>query len=211
MLYAPMVGLLLSVTLGAQGNGDQPAASPPPSGPRIAAERVGAEYAAANEPDADTVRVRRKAVHLSEAYEFRRKVHMLASYATIPLFVAEYAAGEQLMKGSGAASWARDYHSFGAGAIATLFGVNTVTGALNWWETRDQTEGRTWRTVHSVLMLAADAGFVATGALAEESDEGFGTRGRVGNQSRTHRAVAITSMSVATVSYLMMLKPLRRD
>ena len=84
-----------------------------------------------------------------------------------------------------------------------------MTGALNWWETRDQTDGRTWRTVHSALMLLADAGFVVTGALAGDSEGGFNGSG--GDQRKKHRAAAVASMSVATVSYLMMLKPLRRD
>ncbi len=47
-------------------------------------------------------------------------------------------------------------------------------------------------------MLGADAGFVATGMLAPNKE------GEGGNRS-THRAVAYTSMGVATVSYLMML------
>lgn len=58
-------------------------------------------------------------------------------------------------------------------------------------------------------MLAADAGFVATGMLAPESEhESFNGVLRAeggGNSRSTHRTVAITSMGVATVSYLMML------
>jgi hypothetical protein len=51
---------------------------------------------------------------------------------------------------------------------------------------------------HGFMMLAADAGFVATGLLAPSED------GSSGNRS-AHRAVAITSMSIATASYLFML------
>ena len=175
-------------------------------GPRAESLRVGARTL-----EFDTTRVRRKAVRLSEAYDFRRKVHKWASVATIPLFVAEYAAGDQLIKkGRNAPGWARDYHGVGAGAIAGLFGINTLTGGLNWWETRNQTEGRAWRTAHSVLMLLADAGFVATGALAESEggDSPWATpSGNTGNQNKTHRTVAVASMSVATISYLMMLLP----
>ena len=169
-------------------------------GPRVDALRVGAGVAAP-----DTTRPRRKAFRLSEAYGTRLKIHKLASYATLPLFVAEYAAGDQLYKyGSAAPSWAVSSHGVLAGAVAGLFAVNTVTGSLNWWETRGQTDGRTWRTVHSALMLLADAGFVATGVLADEAEESGDTR-------KLHRTVAISSMSVALVSYVMMLKPLRRD
>jgi len=186
------------------GVGGQEAGGPGGPGPRMDAWRVGAGAV-----EADSTKPRRKAVRLSEAYAVRRQVHKLASFATIPLFVAEYVAGEQLIKkGRRDAGWAGDYHGVGAGVIAGLFGVNTLTGGLNWWETRNQTDGRTWRTVHTALMLLADAGFVATGALASD---GEGPSGNQGNQNRTHRAVAIGSMSVATVSYLMMLKPLRRD
>jgi uncharacterized membrane protein YidH (DUF202 family) len=153
----------------------------------------------------DTTKVRRKAFRLSEAYAFRVRVHKVASYATLPLFVAEYAAGDQLFKKSDAApAWARSSHGVLAGGVAGLFAINTLTGSLNWWETRSQEDGRTWRTVHSALMLLADAGFAATGALAEEAEESQANR-------KLHRSVAVTSMSVAAVSYLMMLKPLRRD
>jgi len=174
------------------------------SGPRVETWRVGVGAVAP-----DTIKPRRKAVRLSEAYEFRVKVHRWASYATVPLFVAEYAAGDQLLKkGRDASGWAGNFHGFGAGAIATLFGVNTLTGGLNWWETRHQTEGRAWRTTHSALMLLADAGFVVTGALAGDSEGGFSTGG---DQRKRHRDAAVASMSVATVSYLMMLKPFRKD
>ena len=50
---------------------------------------------------------------------------------------------------------------------------------------------------HGIMMLGADAGFVATAMLAPGDDGG-------GNRS-THRAVAITSMGVATASYVFML------
>ena len=58
-----------------------------------------------------------------------------------------------------------------ATAVAGLFGVNTITGSLNWWETRAQPGGRTWRTAHAALMLLADAGFTATGLLADEAED----------------------------------------
>lgn len=181
----------------AAGAGDSTAVRP---GPRVDALRVGAGVVAP-----DTTKPRRKAFRLSEAYETRLKIHKLASYVTLPLFVAEYAAGDQLMKkGSAAPAWARSSHGALAGGVAGLFAINTVTGGLNLWETRSQPDGRAWRTVHSVLMLLADAGFVATGALADQAEGS-------GDKRRLHKTVAITSMSVAMASYAMMLKPLRRD
>jgi hypothetical protein len=206
MIVGAVLALLFSSGAGGQGTGGPRTVRP---GPRVEVSRVGV---GADVPD--TIRTRRKAVRLSEAYEFRKSVHKLASYATLPLFVAEYAAGEQLItKGRSAPGWARDFHGVGAAAIAGLFGINTVTGGLNWWETRNQTEGRTWRTVHSVLMLLSDAGFIATGALANGSEGGrFSTyQGQSQNQNQKHKAMAVGSMSIATISYLMMLRPLRRD
>jgi hypothetical protein len=213
MSIGTLLALVVSVSVGGQPSATvQDTPDIPRPGPRVEGQRIGVGASlGVSAGDADTVRTRRKAVHLSEQYEFRRKVHKLASYATLPLFAAEYAAGEQLLKGSDAAGWASGYHSFGAGAIAVLFGVNTLTGGLNWWETRGQTEGRTWRTVHSMLMLAADAGFVATGALAGDSEDGFGRSNTLTDQRKKHRNMAVASMSVASLSYIMMLKPIRRD
>ncbi|MHB1313387.1 MAG: hypothetical protein ACYC3L_15325 [Gemmatimonadaceae bacterium] len=151
------------------------------------------------------MRVRRKAFQVSEAYGTRLKIHRVASYATLPLFVAEYAAGDQLFRKSNAApQWAKSSHGALASVVAGLFAVNTVTGGLNWWETRGQPGGRNWRTVHAALELLADAGFAATGMLANEAEQS-------GDKRRLHRTVAVTSMSVATLGYLIMLKPLRRD
>lgn len=192
-----MVTSALLALIIAAGAGDSTAGRP---GPLVDAWRVGAGAVAP-----DTTRPRRKAVRLSEAYATRLRIHKLASFATLPLFVAEYAAGDQLIKkGSAAPAWARSSHGALAGVIGGLFAVNTVTGGLNWWETRHQTGGRTWRTVHSALMLLADAGFAATGALADEAEGSNDKR-------KLHRTVAVTSMSVATLSYVMMLKPIRRD
>lgn len=197
MVAAAVVALLLA------GIGGEPVANGPGSrgpGPRLEAARVGIDLSAP-----DTVKPRRRAVRLSEAYRTRLRIHKVASYAMLPLFAAQYAAGDQLYKkGSAAPDWAQNSHGLLAAGVAGLFTLNTITGGLNWWETRRQEKGRTWRTVHAVLMLAADAGFTATGLLAEDAEES-------GDDRRLHRTVALTSISVATASYLMMLKPLRRD
>jgi hypothetical protein len=68
-------------------------------------------------------------------------------------------------------------------------------------EARKDPNRRTLRLAHGLLMLAADGGFVATGLLAPHRHrDGFYT----GNFS-LHRGIALTSMGVATASYLMML------
>lgn len=197
MITAAAVALLLA------GAVDDPVANGPGSrgpGPRLESARVGIELSAP-----DTVKPRRRAVRLSEAYTTRLRIHKVASYTMLPLFAVQYAAGDQLFKkGSAAPDWAQNSHGLLAGGIAGLFALNTITGGLNWWETRRQEEGRAWRTTHAALMLLADAGFTATGLLAEDAEDSGGDR-------RLHRTVALTSIGVATVSYVMMLKPFQRD
>lgn len=197
MIAAAAAALILAAGV---GGADAARADSAGRGPRVEAARIGFELAAS-----DSTKPRRRAVRLSEAYHQRLRIHKLASYAMLPMFAFEYAAGNQLIqKSSAAPAWAVNLHGPVATGIAALFTVNSVTGGLNWWETRNQESGRTWRTVHSALMMAAEAGFVATGALADRAENSLDDR-------KLHRTVAITSMSIATASYLMMLKPLRRD
>ena len=154
MFTGAVCALILAVGAGT------PAAGGP--GPRMDALRV-----ACGRTSPDTIRPRRKALRLSEAYETRLFIHRVASYVTLPLFVGEYVVGDQLIKatqrGEVTAPGTRTVHRVLAGSIAGLFAINTVTGGLNWWETRGQPDGRAWRTAHAALMLLADAGFVATG------------------------------------------------
>ena len=115
--------------------------------------------------EADTTpRRRRKAIEVSDWYERRLRIHRYGAYATIPLFVFQAAAGNELyQKGSGADAWARNGHRVGATALATVFSVNTVTGLWNLWDSRAAPQGRTRRTIHALLMLASDAGFTYAG------------------------------------------------
>jgi hypothetical protein len=145
---------------------------------------------------------RRRAVTYSDAYLLRRKIHKYASFATVPLFISEIAVGQKLFHGGGSESL-RSVHSGLAAGIAVLFGVNSVTGVWNLWEGRKDPNGRGKRMFHGILMLAADAGFVATGALApgEHEDGRWGTSG---DRRSAHRTVAFTSMGVAAFGYLYM-------
>lgn len=148
---------------------------------------------------------RQHAVQLSDGYYTRLKIHKIASYATIPLFVAQYAAGQELYQnGSEAASWAKNLHGPLAAAIGGLFVVNTVTGAWNMVEAWKIPEGRARRTIHSALMLVAGAGMVAVASSAPGGGYGESEGGEGGNAT-THKNLAIASMSVALGSYLMML------
>lgn len=144
---------------------------------------------------------RRHAVEYSDWYYKRLTIHKVASYTTIPLFVTEYVLGDKLYDGT-ASSSTRSAHQAVATGIGVLFGVNTVTGVWNLWESRHESEGRARRTTHALLMLAADAGFVATASLAPDGeDDSFESNSD--DRSR-HRAVALTSMGVSLASYLMM-------
>jgi hypothetical protein len=146
-----------------------------------------------------------QSVEYSDWYERRLTIHKWASYTTLPLFAFQYVAGSELYdESSDAPAWARNGHGVAATGIVALFGVNTVTGVWNLWDARKDPAGRKTRTTHAVLMLVADAGFAATGMLAEKAE-------RSADNRRIHRTIAISSMSVATVSYLMMLPPFRRD
>ncbi len=146
---------------------------------------------------------RPRAFEYSDAYLLRAKIHKYASFATLPLFVAQFAVGQKLYGGNGSDS-TRSAHTALAAGTGVLFGVNTITGAWNLYDARKDPNRKTRRTLHGILMLVADAGFVATGVLAPEHEEGGGVE--PGGVSRsTHRTIALSAMGVATVSYLIML------
>ena len=152
----------------------------------------------------DTVRKpRAKAYTYSDNYYWRLKWHKRLSWAMLPLFAASYFSGNEILQASEesreAASWATNIHGPAATGSAILFSANTITGGMNLWEGRKDPNGRTRRIVHSVLFITASAGFVYAGtALANDAEQS--------NDKRLqHRNVAIASMSVATLSWLVML------
>ncbi len=132
----------------------------------------------------------------SDGYEVRAKVHKYASYLTLPLFAGQYLLGRKLDEGRAPES-VRATHAALATTMVGLFGVNTVTGVWNAIEGRKNPNGFRRRLAHSLLMLASDAGFVATGLLAPTNDGG-------GNRDR-HKQLAIGSIGAATAGYLLML------
>ena len=81
-----------------------------------------------------------------------------------------------------------------------LFAVNTTTGVWNLIEARKDPNHRGRRLAHGLLMLGADVGFLATAALGPSSEHGFSQ-----DSASTHRAVAFTSIGMATAGYLIML------
>jgi len=146
-----------------------------------------------------TVHKRRKAVVLSDAAILRLRIHRYASYTVIPLFALQAIAGNQLLQADNGGverpGWAKGAHSFGAAAIGTVFAVNTITGVWSLYDQRANTDGRTLRWVHSILMLASDAGFTYTGiTLAEDAKRSSSNRDQ-------HRNWAYASIGTALVGY----------
>lgn len=147
----------------------------------------------------DAAEQRTQAVQYSDSYNTRRKIHMIASFATLPLFAGQYITGQKLYDGNFTDS-TKNWHGFFAGGVATLFAVNSVTGVWNMIEARHDPNGKTRRMVHGILMLGADAGFVAAGLMAPGDHEDGG-----GSSKSAHRTVALTSIGMASVSYVYML------
>jgi hypothetical protein len=153
-----------------------------------------------DEPQAATPRP--VAIEYGEGYELRAKIHKYASFATLPLFATEVALGQSLYNDSSRDS-RRGAHAAVGAAIGGLFAVNSVTGVWNMWASRNDPHGRTLRLVHGLLMLTADAGFLATAASTPEGDR----RGALTftANAQTHRTIALTSIAIASVGYLTML------
>lgn len=155
----------------------------------------------------DTV-PRRRAVAYSDWYSRRLTIHRYGSYAMLPLFATQYVLGNKLLNQKEALyanersipidQGLRSTHALVAGAVGTLFVVNTTTGIWNLIESRHTEAGRTRRTVHALTMLAADAGFVYTGVLGSRATD------RGPPQARAHRNTALTSFGISTAGAALM-------
>jgi hypothetical protein len=173
--------------------------------PRTSVATVGPRPVASGfvrEP-ADTIRprsARPRAIEYSDWYYRRLTMHRIASYAELPLFAGEYFLGEQLLhdqRHGTQPSGLVTAHVLVATGLGALFAFNTVTGGWNLWESRKDPAGRTRRMLHTVLMLAADAGFFATAAV------GGNAKNNISN-AELHRNVAVASMGVGFVGTAMM-------
>jgi hypothetical protein len=154
---------------------------------------------------------KKQLVEYSDAYMTRATIHKYSSYTMLPLFALQYYTGKQLVREANgwkpAPEWVHDVHGPLAISTGVLFTVNTVTGGLNFLEARKDPEDRTRRTMHALLMMAADAGFVATALLVPD-----GPPPPVPiDPPRPHRTVAIASMSAALLSYAIMLPIFREE
>jgi hypothetical protein len=147
----------------------------------------------------DTVRRRPRAIEVSDWYNRRLTIHRVLSYTTIPLFAAQYTAGERLFEdGSSAPGWAKTTHRVGASALAGVFTVNTVTGLWNLWDSRAVESNRGLRITHALAMLVADGAFTYAGVkLSEDAEQSADKR-------RLHRTVALSAMGLTAVSGIAM-------
>lgn len=139
------------------------------------------------------------AVTHSDAYLLRAKIHRLASWATLPLFASQLALGASIYNGD--SGWKKGAHGVVGAGIVGLFGLNTATGVWNLFGESWNDAGRGKRLAHGLLMMAADAGFVATSISTPSEHRGLNF---VADRD-THRNLAITSIGLGTAGYLIML------
>jgi hypothetical protein len=140
------------------------------------------------------------AVEHSNGYLMRAKIHRYASFATLPLFATELALGQSLYNGTDR-GWKKGMHGAVGAGIVGLFAVNTVTGVWNLFGESWNDPGRGRRLLHGLLMMAADAGFVATTASTPSEHRGLS----FSTDRSTHRNLALTSIGLGTAGYLVML------
>ena len=143
------------------------------------------------------------AIEYSSGYHTRLKIHKFASFAMVPFFIGSYVTGQKLANGD-APDWARRWHGPFAAGTGILFGVNTITGVWNLWESRKDPAGRTKRWIHGLMFLAADAGFTYVAMSAPHREREFGGTGTISSVNN-HRTVALVSMGLSVSSWGLML------
>jgi hypothetical protein len=140
------------------------------------------------------------AIEYSDGYYTRTKIHKYASFATLPLFATEYWLGQSMYNNT-ITSGTKTAHGVVGAGIVGLFGVNTVTGVWNMWEARNDPANHKLKLLHGALMIAADVGFVATTTSAPGNSRNVNYL----SNEQTHRTLALTSIGIATTSYLLMV------
>ncbi len=145
------------------------------------------------------------AFEYSDGYRLRAKIHKLASWAILPLFGIEAYVGQKMFNDSGSITdGTRTLHKSIAWGVGGLFALNTLTGLPNLIESRRDPEKSDLTLIHGILMLVADAGFLAT-ALTQPSSQTPSGLEIYTPKKNQHLTIAYASISVATVSYLLML------
>jgi len=146
-----------------------------------------------------------KAFEYSDAYRTRAKIHKLSSWAMLPLFGIEAYLGQKMFNDvTQATDTNRRLHKAIGFGIGGLFVVNTATGIPNLVESRSDPDKRDLPLIHGVLMLVADAGFLATALTRPNSRTPAGLDIYTPKKNQ-HLTIAYASISVASFSYLLML------
>jgi hypothetical protein len=190
VIGAAALGLLISISAIAQ---EPEAQNPPTTNPT---EPATAQSAPPVHPSAITY---------SDGYLLRAKIHKYASFATLPLFATEVALGQSIYNDPTNADSRKGAHIAVGTGIIGLFGVNAVTGVWNMVEDRHNPEGKKLRLIHGILMLTANAGFVATAATGPHGESHHHPMPPSESDKALHRGLAIGSMAVGTVGYTIML------
>jgi hypothetical protein len=190
-----LVNALLAAAIAAASLGDTTPAVRSPAGDSVPVIPFAIEM------PQDTVRRRPRpvAIEYDDDYYTRLTIHRYMSYATYPLFVAQYIAGEELWKKSrDAPTWAKTGHRVFATALVGTFGVNTVTGLWNLWDSRDDPDHRVMRYTHAITMLLADGAFSYAGStLATQAQNSLAKR-------QLHKTITLSAMGVTALSSLIM-------
>lgn len=141
----------------------------------------------------------------SDGYRTRAKIHKLSSWVMLPLFGLEAYLGQKMFNDVAfATDGHRNLHRSVAWGIGGLFAVNTFTGVPNLIESRRDPNKSDLSLIHGVLMLVADAGFLATALTRPNSRTAAGLEIYTPKKNQ-HLTIAYASVSVASIGYLLML------
>lgn len=141
----------------------------------------------------------------SDGYRTRATIHKWSSWAMLPLFGIEAYLGQKMFNDVGEATDSnRRLHKSIAWGIGGLFAVNTATGLPNLIESRRDPAKRDLTLIHGILMLVADAGFLATALTQPDSQTAAGLEIYTPKKNQ-HLTIAYASISVATIGYLLAL------
>lgn len=187
--------LLLSVGLATPSLDTLPAAAANDSATTVAPATIAIARTLQTTGASDSAQGRPKVIELSDWYYRRLTIHRWVAVGMLPVFAAQWAAGQRLYDDSREApTWAKTTHRVGATILATGFTVNTVTGVWNLWDSRSVKQGRALRTVHGLSMLVADGLFTYAGAkLSDEAEQSADKR-------QLHRTIALSAVALSTVS-----------
>src|ERR1041384_7491789 len=152
--------LLLSIGLATPSLDTLPAAAANDSATTVAPATIAIARTLQTTGASDSAQGRPKVIELSDWYYRRLTIHRWVAVGMLPVFAAQWAAGQRLYDDSREApTWAKTTHRVGATVLATGFTINTVTGVWNVWDSRSVKQGRALRTVHGISMLVADGLF----------------------------------------------------